>query len=126
SYNVDAIRIAIASDSVPSWNEIDAVDLQTAVPPGNRSTTQSGNWSDAATWAGGNIPSAGDTVIVNAGHTVTLDVNTNISSGVVTSGGTLMIPTGTSLTLGPNGGGNAFLQVIGTLNVGGGLLTVNG
>src|SRR3569623_469469 len=34
----------------------------------------SGAWSDPATWAGGRVPAAGDTVQVRPGHAVTYDV----------------------------------------------------
>jgi hypothetical protein len=39
-----------------------------------KTSVQSGNWSDGATW-GGSVPADGDTVVVSAGHTVTFDVN---------------------------------------------------
>lgn len=35
---------------------------------------RSGNWSDAATWSSGKIPSQGDQVLIDAGHTVTYDL----------------------------------------------------
>lgn len=37
-----------------------------------------GNWSDAATWGGAGVPGNGDTVTINAGIVVTVDVNTTI------------------------------------------------
>ncbi len=38
---------------------------------------QSGNWSDAATWAGGTVPGQGDNVLVDSGHVVVYDVHTS-------------------------------------------------
>ena len=40
----------------------------------NARTAQSGNWSDARTWAGQRSPRAGDFVQVRSGHVVTYDV----------------------------------------------------
>jgi len=39
-----------------------------------KTTAQSGNWSDTATW-GGSLPADGDAVVVAAGHTLTFDVD---------------------------------------------------
>ncbi|MGE4016815.1 MAG: beta strand repeat-containing protein, partial [Cyclobacteriaceae bacterium] len=58
-------------------------------------TGGSGNWSSTtvnAPWAGGVVPVAGQTVTINAGHTVTLDVNTAVTLASITinPGGTLI------------------------------------
>lgn len=39
-----------------------------------KTTAQSGNWSDTATW-GGSLPADGDAVVVAAGHTLTFNVD---------------------------------------------------
>lgn len=51
------------------------------------STSQSGNWSDPATWGGSGPPGAGDTATKGAAHTLTVDVNAIIgdSPGNTTS-----------------------------------------
>jgi G8 domain len=40
-------------------------------------SAKGGAWSDAATWAGGAVPAAGERVQVRAGHVVTYDVNSD-------------------------------------------------
>jgi hypothetical protein len=85
-------------------------------------STQSGNWSSAATWGGGGVPGSSDSATVSGGNTVTLDVPVTVSS--VTLGGTL---TGTqSLTVtsafnwsgGTNSGaGTTTIQSGATMNV---------
>ena len=46
----------------------------------------SGNWSDSSTWAGGNIPEAGDQVTINNGVDVVLDTDTPELGGLTISG----------------------------------------
>jgi hypothetical protein len=43
-----------------------------------RTSTQSGNWSDTATWGGSAAPVDGDTATISTGHTVTVDVNATV------------------------------------------------
>jgi hypothetical protein len=53
----------------------------TAIDPGDseaRTTAQAGNWSDTATWTGGVVPDANDTVTIS--HDVTVDENTTIGN----------------------------------------------
>ncbi|MGE0590324.1 MAG: beta strand repeat-containing protein, partial [Cyclobacteriaceae bacterium] len=61
---------------------------------GQITTGGSGNWSSTtlnAPWAGGVVPVAGQTVTINNGHIVTLNVNTaaTLTSITINSGGTL-------------------------------------
>jgi Secretion system C-terminal sorting domain len=125
TYDVDAIRIEMTT-TVPGWNEIDAVEMQSSLPANAKFTVQSGNWSNTATWAGGTVPGPTDTVVLGNGHTVTMDVNASIKSAFLGNGSNLVIPSGTSLTLGPSGGGREYLLAQGALTINNGQLTVNG
>jgi hypothetical protein len=63
-------------------------------------STQSGNFNDAATWGGGGWPNADtDTFTVAAGHTVTYNLTTPLNEGlgssVVNSGGTFIMDNNT-------------------------------
>ena len=46
------------------------------------SNVPSGNWSAPGTWVGGTVPSAGDIVFIQAGHTILVDINTPIVMSV--------------------------------------------
>jgi len=46
----------------------------------------SGNWSDTATWAGGDLPESGDQVTIGSGLNVVLDTNTPELDGVTING----------------------------------------
>ena len=41
----------------------------------SNSTLSSGNWNTSSIWSSGNVPSAGEDVVI--AHDVTIDVNTN-------------------------------------------------
>ena len=61
-------------------------------------STQTGDFDDAATWGGGGWPNAdGDTVTIAAGHTVTYDLTTPLNTGLgtitINNGGTLILDT---------------------------------
>ena len=65
-----------------------------------RTTARSGNWSDPATWTGGAVPLAGDTVTVGSGHEVTYDLNAPTLGGMtVAAGATLRFAPDRSSTL---------------------------
>ena len=65
--------------------------LFAASPTFSQSTSStSGPWNDAATWVGA-IPSAGDDIIIAAGHTVTIDVNIDVNSLTIETGASLIV-----------------------------------
>ena len=69
-------------------------------------STQSGNFNAAATWGGSGYPSAnGDTFTVSAGHTVTYNVSSALSTGFGDSNiyGILIHSTGTATEIRMNG-----------------------
>jgi hypothetical protein len=54
-----------------------ATDLRASNKPTLIRSEKSGAWSDAKTWEGGKVPSAGVQVLVRPGHTVTYDVKSD-------------------------------------------------
>jgi len=77
-------------------------------------STQSGNFNDAATWGGGGWPNAdADTFTVVAGHTVTYNVttplNTGLGSSVVNAGGTFILDNNTRIRF---DGASTFVMAI--------------
>lgn len=63
-------------------------------------STQSGDWTNTATWGGGGYPSvAGDTAVISAGHTVTYNVSTTTEMGQITVNGILKFSEGMSTLL---------------------------
>jgi len=63
------------------------------------SSTQSGNWSDVATWGGGGFPvSSADSATINDTHTVTY----NINAGGTANCGAITINSGGTLTFNPS------------------------
>lgn len=85
------------------------------------SSTGTGNWNTPATWAtcGGVVPTAADTVTVNAGHVVTLNAAPAGAASSVTIVGTLAVSS--NLTVGTNVAVNA-----GTLQVNAGAVIAVG
>lgn len=45
-------------------------------------SSQTGNWNEAATWGGGGTPGAGDTATIDNGHTVSVTANVTVGDGV--------------------------------------------
>ncbi len=81
-------------------------------------SNQTGNWSATTTWVGGVVPVAADSVVIAAGHTVTLTANTTITGVTVNATGVLATVT---FTLGVSGN----LVVNGTIT-GTGAITLSG
>lgn len=90
-----------------------------------RTSTQSGNWSDTATWGGSAKPGAGDIAVIATGHTVTVDENTTVGDNASGIGhaidiqatnasvfGKLVVNSGVTLTLrGFDGTSNTLMQI---------------
>lgn len=82
--------------------------------PTTITSAASGNWSAAATWTGGVVPSADNHVIIAAGHTVNADVNIARMQNL-TINGTLAYA-GTSTTQLIHAFGDVTINSGGTLN----------
>src|SRR5262249_7073907 len=58
-----------------------------------------GEWSNPATWSSSKVPGAGDKVAIDAGHTVTYDVESSVKIGCIEVRGTLTFRTGANTRL---------------------------
>jgi hypothetical protein len=81
-------------------------------------SAQTGSWTVTSTWVGGVVPAATDSVVIAAGHTVTLPANKTITGVTINASGVLATST---FTLGVSGN----LVVNGTLS-GTGAITLSG
>lgn len=67
------------------------------------SASQSGPWSEAATWGGGGVPGDGDTATIGSSYTVTIDTDVTIGTGsgnaIVVSSSTASVVQNASTTL---------------------------
>ncbi|MBE0649286.1 MAG: hypothetical protein IH595_00450, partial [Bacteroidales bacterium] len=84
----------------------------------------SGNWSNSATWAGGVVPGPADDVVINAAHTITVDVaatinNFTMSTGTLQGSQSLTVNGNMTLT-------NGNVPLLGNLNIGGNLTQSGG
>jgi|GEM_PF-4003081 len=76
----------------------------------------SGSWNNPATWSCGAIPSPGDNITIQAGHTVTISVNTNMNgaaSSINIDGVLLFDSPGAKLRLGC--GSMVFISATGSV-----------
>jgi hypothetical protein len=85
------------SEAVTPAMAIDTISLTSRVPQ-EISAATSGNWSAAATWDGGVIPTPGDDVIIQTGQTVTIDTKFAGAANVYIAGTNAVLKFDASLT----------------------------
>src|SRR5688572_22771831 len=103
-------------------------------------SVSSGNWNSGSTWSTGSVPTSSSQVIINNGHTVTVNAAATAGTLTINAGGTLAASSstlavsdsvvnagtfnasGANITI--NGSATTGLTNTGTLTVSGGMLTV--
>ncbi len=91
--------------------------LWTDVFATTKTSTGTGSWNTAGSWSPSGVPAAGDAVIIAAGHTITIDINTT-SLLSLTVNGTLIVGsnnTDRSVTI----TGSVIINPAGVLNTAG-------
>jgi len=73
------------------------VFLAESLHAGVKTSVATGNWNNAATWNPASVPTAADSVVIRAGHTVTLDANG--TCGALTVNGALNYSANNNRTL---------------------------
>ncbi|HAP37073.1 MAG TPA: hypothetical protein DCQ28_14525 [Bacteroidetes bacterium] len=87
--------------------------------PGNDTTLTSGLWSSAGTWKSGSVPTTSSNVVIDDGHTVTIDQNVTVNSLTIGKGTSGILQIGNDATA-------RTISVTGTIDVrSGGTLRVN-
>lgn len=89
-------------------------------------TIASGDWTTASTWSKGTVPTCSDDVIINAGHTVTVNTTAVSNNITINQSGVLLLGAGNTLTAGCTNNMARLIINGGTLNMSGGTLNVNG
>jgi len=89
------------------------------------SNAVTGNWNSTASWVGGVLPGANDSVIIVNGASITLNVNATVYKLRISSGGILSLSSHT-LKLNGNGSDNGSMSIYGTLNLNTGTLELTG
>ncbi len=64
-----------------------------------KTAAANGNWSTNGTWSPSGVPATGDNVVIPNNRTVTITANASIANVTVSSGGTLNINSGKTLTM---------------------------
>ncbi len=87
-------------------------------------TIGSGNWNNPAVWNNNNVPTCSDVVVINTGHTISVNSDLDVASAKISVNAIVNLTAG-SLNVGCNGYNNT-LKNLGTLNVSGGALRIRG
>ncbi len=93
--------------------------LSEAVWAANCQSVGSGNWGNGSSWAGagcvGTVPRSTDTVTIQAGHTITLNVSSTVVGVTIAAGGSLQADSNNRvLTITPGASGTAFSVSVAT------------
>ncbi len=77
------------------WSDVESI----TVTSDSCASAATGDWSTGGTWVGGCGPPTSNSAVIKNGHTVTVDSNAQCNDLVIESGGTLVVPTGVTLTI---------------------------
>jgi len=107
----------------------DTISFNSAVPLKTtciNKTIAGGSFKNPAIWSKGMVPGLCDSVVIDAGYTITVDTTLQCSSIRINSGGTLNFSTASTLTIGAPDDGSLMLDNYGALNISTGNLLIKG
>jgi hypothetical protein len=93
------------------WLSTPVTGTRATLPGTTYITVQSGNWATASTWNTGTVPGPNDNVVINNGHTITINQNAschNLTVGQGTSGILRIGNNNTARTVSVSGNVNVF------------------
>jgi RHS repeat-associated protein len=122
-YSLNGVEKTIA---IYSYDAVGRMSQKLYSPSTTIGSSQTGLWTNTATWQGANIPTISDQVTINSGHTVTIPNGQTVTAGTLFDKGTLQNYGTLSLgTLAPSTSAGTLQTLDFKYHIRGGLKSIN-